>query len=528
MRLLTWVDKDSENAHLPRVAVNMAAMGGIVLALILFFTLPSFALAYVAFIGVMVIEIGVYLLVRHQKVGLEDLSASISASFKGKGKKDKEVRAGEGEVLVSYKGKPIPAPDDESPDRLGYDMLQEVIGLPLRKGASRIEVAPSPDGVHQIRYFVDGYPYAHRSMGKAEASAAIGYMRQVSGMDINDKRRPQKSSVRFTSRTGKNDAEVTTAGSSAGEMMVIELDIPKRYERRLGEMGFSEDQLQTLQASIDRGGGIVLAAAPKGHGLTSLLYGLVRAHDAFVYHIQTVEREPPAEIEGVTQNKLPANASAADEFKQINWVVSNEPDVLMVGQLDDPRSAMELIKLAKGGKRVYIGVRAGSTFDALAAWRKLVGDDRAALGELDMIVSGRVVRQLCMACKVAYTPDPDALRKMNLSPDRVKQLFQARTQPLRDQRGNEVPCEFCGDLRFKGRFGVYETLVITDEVRNALAAGGSSDQLKALFRKQRQRYLQEMALARVESGDTSIQEVLRVLRGESSSSSTRSTERATA
>jgi type II secretory ATPase GspE/PulE/Tfp pilus assembly ATPase PilB-like protein len=100
-----------------------------------------------------------------------------------------------------------------------------------------------------------------------------------------------------------------------------------------------------------------------------------------------------------------------------------------------------------------------------------------------------------------------------MDPNRVTQLFQARTQPLRDPKGNPMTCDFCVDLRFKGRFGVYEVFNIDDEVRSAVVAGGTLNQLKTIFRKLRGRYLQEMALAQVEAGETSVQEVLRVLKG---------------
>ncbi len=215
------------------------------------------------------------------------------------------------------------------------------------------------------------------------------------------------------------------------------------------------------------------------------------------------------DLEGITQNKLAANAVPAEETKQIDWLISQEPDVMLIDQVTAPQTAANLIKFAKGGKRVYVGMRAANTFDALEQWRKLVGDDRRATEVLRLIVNGRVLRKLCMACKFSYAPDPMTLRKLGINPDKVSTLFQARTQPLRDQKGNPVPCEFCGDLHFKGRTGVFETLVIDDEVREIINAGRSPNQV---FRKQRGKYLQEEALSLVERGDTSVQEVLRVLK----------------
>jgi type II secretory ATPase GspE/PulE/Tfp pilus assembly ATPase PilB-like protein len=95
----------------------------------------------------------------------------------------------------------------------------------------------------------------------------------------------------------------------------------------------------------------------------------------------------------------------------------------------------------------------------------------------------------------------------------VKELYQARTEPLRDPKGNPIPCEFCHDLRFKGRMGVFETFAVDDEARDVITAGAQPGPLKAVFRKQKGRYLQEEALSIVERGDTSVQEVLRVLKG---------------
>jgi type II secretory ATPase GspE/PulE/Tfp pilus assembly ATPase PilB-like protein len=258
--------------------------------------------------------------------------------------------------------------------------------------------------------------------------------------------------------------------------------------------------------------GIVLVTAPKGQGLTTMLYSIIRSHDAFTYHLQTVEHAPKEDLEGITQNKIALNATPAEEAKQVQWVCSQQPDILMVDEIASPQSAKEIAKFVADGKLAYVGMRANNTFDALSMWRRLAGEDESSVKNLRLIMAGRVLRRLCMACKIAYEPDPETLRKLNMDPARVNKLFQARAQPLRDQKGNAIPCEFCQELRFKGRFGVFELFQIDDEVKQAAAAGGSVNQLKTIFRKQRSRYLQESALYQVEQGETSVQEVLRVLR----------------
>jgi type II secretory ATPase GspE/PulE/Tfp pilus assembly ATPase PilB-like protein len=283
---------------------------------------------------------------------------------------------------------------------------------------------------------------------------------------------------------------------------------------KIEDLGMLDKQLERVKQLVATKGGLVLVAAPPGQGLTSLLYAILRAHDAFLSHIVTVERAPDTELEGVTQNKLALNAPPAEEAKAVAWMVSQQPDVVLVSSIEDPRSALELIEFS-GEKRAYVGLRAGNTFEALSQWRKLVGDDKLAVKNLSMIISGRLARRLCSACKLGYAPDPDTLRKLNLDPARVTKLFQARNEPLRDAKGNPIPCQFCHDMRYKGRIGFFEMFPIDDDVREVVAAGASSSQLKAAFRKQKARYLQESALELVEVGETSVQEVLRSLRGDS-------------
>ena len=158
----------------------------------------------------------------------------------------------------------------------------------------------------------------------------------------------------------------------------------------------------------------------------------------------------------------------------------------------------------------YVAVRADSALEAVTTWRKWVGDDNKAMRSLIMAVSGRLVRKLCVQCKVSISPDPEQLRKMNMDPQKVTQIFQERTEPMLDQKGNPVACEICQELRFKGRMGVFEVIIVDDEVREAAIAGAGSSQLRTIIRKQRIPFLQESALERIQNGETSVKEVQRV------------------
>lgn len=511
-RLLTWADKDTDRAHLPREGINLGMMLGFVLAFVLFFLLPSFAIAFSVLIVIMLIEVGAYLGLRNSKVGLKDINEDFRGWIAGmRGEKKTNVEAG-AVTFFDKKNNAIPVPDSESPDRAAYDALQQLLTDPIRKNADRIDVTPG-EGASQVKFSVDGFPYSGVSLDRTAGAAAIAYIKPLAGLNIEEKRKPQSGSMKVQLDGKRRELEVSTAGSSAGEFLKIQMEMKKRHSLKLDQLGFSTEQLQLVNDAIQDPKGIVLVTSPRGQGLTSMLYALLRSHDAFVQHIQTIERVADQDVEGVTQNKLAANAPAAEEAKLVGWISSQEPDVLMINQMEDPGTPREMIAFAGhgNGKRIYIGMRAGSTFDALAMWRKLVGDDKLAVEKVNMVISGRVMRKLCMACKVAYAPDPEQLRKLNLNPAKATQLFQARRETLRDAKGNAIPCEFCQELRYTGRFGVFEVLTVDEEMRGVVAAGGSANQLKAAFRKQKGKLLQEMALARVEAGDTSLAEVKRVM-----------------
>lgn len=515
-RLITWIDKDSVEVLLPRVPLNIANLAGGVLAFFLFFALPGFFMAFLVAFLIVAVEAGVYLTLRNSKVGLGDLSGQFNEwldSWKGG---EKKVKVIQGEVqLIGKNGNLMAAPAADDPVLAAYETVQTLLTDPLRRNAERIDLAPA-DGASVIKYVVDGVAYAGNPVERTRAGAAIEYVKALAGMDISEKRKPQTGTMKVSLDGQKRELAIITAGSSSGEQLRAMVDPKKRHQQKLEELGLSEDQEATVRSVILDNTGVVLVSSPRQQGLTTMLYAILRAHDAFLQHIQTIEPDAATDLEGITQNKLPAQPAPGEEQKTVGWTISQEPDVIMISNITDPKSAALLAKFAGEGRRVYVGMRAGSTFEALSAWRKLIGDDTAAVRNLSMIISGRVVRRLCGACKAGYTPDPATLRKLNMDPDKVGKLYQARTQPMRDQKGNPVLCDFCKELYFKGRIGVFEVFVIDDDVKQVVEAGGSINQLKAAFRKQRGKYLQEAALAQVEAGETSVQEVLRVMKSDES------------
>jgi len=147
-RLLTWIDKDSENARLPRIPLNMAFIGGLILAFILFLFLPNFIIGILILLGFLIVEVGVYMLLRKQKVGLGDLGDEFKNWLRSLRGKEKEVKEIQGAVqLVGPSGSLLPAPEADTPEAESYTGMQRMLTDPLENNAEIIEVTPAESGL---------------------------------------------------------------------------------------------------------------------------------------------------------------------------------------------------------------------------------------------------------------------------------------------------------------------------------------------------------------------------------------------
>ncbi len=513
-RVLTWIDKDAKHVLLPRIPINLGTLGAGILAFFLFFMLPNFWVALLVLLMVIALSWGAYIGIRAQKAGIDDLGDELKTLIMPK-RGPKAVKEMQGALqFIGKDGNLMAAPAEETPEAGYYAAIQNLLIDPLSKRADLLQFSPA-EGGSKLVYSVDGVKYSGNAVDPQTAAGVVTMLKSVAGLSIDERRKPQKGKIKFSVNSTKQEMQIQTAGSSAGEMFLLQQEPKVKLGRRLEALGLIDSQEAAIRASIAEGAGICLITAPRGAGLTSTLYGILRAHDAFLTHIITVERAPEIELEGITQNAVPASPAPGEEAKAVRWVMDQEPDVVAISLVEDSTIARDVVRFAGGGeKRIYVCIRSSDSIDALTTWRKWVGDDEAAVKNLSLITNQRLIRKLCNACKVAYTPDPASLKKMNLNPDKVTELFQERTEPQVDQKGNPVPCPFCNDLRFEGRMGVFEVIPVTDDFRAAVQQGASPSQLRSVLRKQRVLTLQEAAFEAVRAGHTSVREVLRVFKAE--------------
>ncbi|MHC4787409.1 MAG: GspE/PulE family protein, partial [Planctomycetota bacterium] len=338
----------------------------------------------------------------------------------------------------------------------------------------------------------------------------VDYLKALGCLDVEDRRRWQTADVRMSGPAGNTWLTVITAGSSAGQELRLIFDRANQVQKPFDGLGLLPGQLEALsvfQEMEDRHG-LVLFGAPAGQGLTTTGYSLVGRHDAYTSNIKTLEHEILAELDGVDQLQWDPSNPDVDYATNLQSILRRDPDVVLISEKIDKETARAAAEPGVRGPLMYVPQRAASVTEQLQQWAKIVGNVKVAMQGLRAVINQRLLRTVCPNCRQAFQPSAEQLQKLGLPPDKVGQLYQASGKI---QVKNKIEtCPVCGGTGYLGQTGVFQTMVVGDETRRMVMA---SD-LKAAMadaRRNKMIYLQEAALRRVVDGETTIEEVVRVL-----------------
>jgi type II secretory ATPase GspE/PulE/Tfp pilus assembly ATPase PilB-like protein len=185
----------------------------------------------------------------------------------------------------------------------------------------------------------------------------------------------------------------------------------------------------------------------------------------------------------------------------------------MVGECEDRETAMVATRAAAGDRKIYMGIHAKDSFEAIGKYVTLLNDNRLAATALLGVLNQRLIRILCEDCREAFEPDPATLKKLNLPADKIEQFYRPPSEPKKDRRGREVACPRCQGTGYVGRTAIFELLTVDAPIRKLIVEGAPTNRIKAQCRKNKMYYLQEEGLLKVIDGTTSMNEILRCLRG---------------
>jgi type II secretory ATPase GspE/PulE/Tfp pilus assembly ATPase PilB-like protein len=506
--LVSWVFRDARaietNASLWAGAVFAAgALGGILWLLI-----PIFVVGILLFIAAVGVTSIAYVTHRNARVMEVDRILTVD-HIKGLFmSEEKKLAALRSLVFVTANNNEVPLPRPKTPDFFGLKFASEIFTDAIWRRTSDIVFAPTAQE-YRVIYQIDGTPAKQPSRDREQMEYFIRFIKNLADLDINERRKPQRGKFKVRQSERDTQWEVTTAGSTAGEQILIK-QIAQQELTKLADLGSTTDQYNQLNNLIQSGPGLFIVSGPPKSGVTTTFYTLLRNHDAFINSINTIERELAGPLPNITQNIFSLSDTGTTTFdKKLQAMMRMGPDIVGVADCQDAETAQVAAKTSMEVKIMYLTLEAESVIKALGKWIKFVGDRNLALEFLLGISNQRLLRILCSECKQAYAPNKELLKKFNIPADRVKVLYRAG-KVVYDKHGKPLVCDNCQGTGYVGRTGVFETVVLDQELKKAVAQAKSLTEVAPLFRAAKMFYLQEQALRKVVDGTTSINEMLRV------------------
>ena len=444
------LDKHAAQYYLPRRVWNFvhmgAALGALASAVVLGSLVGGEGGFFAAFALTLVIlggDIATYTFMANgdERVGAKGrltLIAVIGAPTPGADGKKKKDKGDKPTAGIAYtirqpdaKGKfsqTLAPPNAETPEFELRASSEAVVVRALAARSSQMEIGPAKDGQYAARFLVDGVLQPGETMQPQVAIRMIDFWKTAAKQDAADRRRKQVGDLLLEDGAGKRVVRATSIGAQGGMKLTLLFDPERAVTRLADQLGLLDMQMTELTAIKDDRKGVVLVCTPPDSGRTTLLYSLLRLHDAYINNVQTVEIEPQAAVEGVRMNKWDPNAPGADgtatpEFSTlVRSILRRDPDVVGVSELPDQSTAKEITRAELERTRVYVSFKSGDPYNAVQTWVKAVGDTRVAADALHGVVIGRLCRKLCTNCRVEYAPSADMLRKLGIPEGKVARL----------------------------------------------------------------------------------------------------------
>jgi type II secretory ATPase GspE/PulE/Tfp pilus assembly ATPase PilB-like protein len=508
-----WADKDTVAVNTYRELWNLVIMATGITGLALALFVPTYLIGFPA---MAVIDLGAmiaYVVHRNRLVKPEDTVCTAAhfrriqqeGIFGKKRKQTKEIK--ERVRLTGADHSVIRIPEDEI-EREQYRLTQDLIFDTLWRRAAVLDITPVGQ-VSRLTHLIDGIATEREGMARPEADAVVLFLKKIAGLNLEERRKPQRGRIMAAIGDNRYKAFIETAGSTAGEKLRLRV-LGAEATAKVVDLGFTPRQLEALKPVLERSKGLALLTGPPGAGLTTTVFAFARTHDAFLQNIQTLEYDREIEVDNVTQRLFTPSDDSKSFAAELQKLVRTDPDIIVFPELRERDAAALACQAAAEKIRMYIGLVAEDVFDALRKWTARVGDKALVAKCLTMITNQRLVRRLCSECKQPYKPDGAMLKKLNMPADAV---LHRQPEPQFDKHGNPIICQACQGTGYVGRVGVFDVLFVDEELRQVIRTASSMSEVQTYAMKKGGLGLQAQAIQKVLDGTTSIQEVARVVRG---------------
>ena len=377
-----------------------------------------------------------------------------------------------------------------------------LVGSILRRaagdGASDIHLEPRGEEL-TVRFRVDGVLREVMSVPAALQGGVVARLKVLASLDIAERRLPQDGRFSATLEDGRMDLRVATLPTTFGEKVVLRLLDNADIRTDLRGLGLSQKMLASYEKVFRRPYGTVLVTGPTGSGKSTTLYATLGELNAAEKNVVTVEDPVEYRMRGI--NQVQVNPRIGLTFHSgLRSILRSDPDVVMIGEIRDRETAKTSVEAALTGHLVLATLHTNNAPAAVTRLTDMGVEPFLTASAVDCVIAQRLARRLCERCKRPEDVDEKAIR--DLGPDGrrfagVKGNFHAA-----------VGCERCSGTGYTGRIGVYEVMLVDEQLRRLILRGASADEIDAAARKAGMVPLREDGLLKAAQGITTVEEVL--------------------
>jgi len=361
----------------------------------------------------------------------------------------------------------------------------------LRERATDIHIEPYEDMV-LVRYRIDGVLQDKYSLSKGHQAPVTSRIKVMANMDISERFIPQDGRIGISLGDRVVDIRVSSIPTQHGERMVLRLLDKTRGLLTMEELGMKFHEMERLENLIKRPNGMILFTGPTGSGKSTSLYAILQKLAKPQVNIITVEDPIEYDLPGVGQ--IQVNEKAGLTFaSSLRSILRQDPDIIMIGEMRDFDTAHIGIQSSLTGHLVLSTLHTNDSISAVTRLIDMGIEPYLVAGSLLGVVAQRLVRRLCPYCRYESEASGVVLRSG------IEKVWHGKG------------CDKCRNTGYRGRFGLYEQFDVTSEIQSAISDGAPLSELRRLAKESGFYTLLELGLKSVEAGDTSPEEMLRVV-----------------
>ena len=371
-----------------------------------------------------------------------------------------------------------------------------ILQTAAKDGASDIHIEPGEKKL-KVRFRVDGVLFEAMQPPKSMAAAITSRLKIMGNLDISERRLPQDGRIRATIQSRRLDLRLSTLPTPSGEKCVMRILDTRSIHVELDDLGFDESTLSIWRRQIEEPHGIILVTGPTGSGKTTTLYSSLRQMDKQRLNISTVEDPIEYHLDGVTQTQM-HDKIGMTFARALKALLRQDPDVIMLGEIRDHETAHTAVQAALTGHLVLSTLH---TNDAPSSITRLVniGLEPFLVGAaVNAVLAQRLVRRICEHCKEPDEPTEEMREFLEMNGLAADCMFRG------------AGCDRCRNTGYSGRVGIYEMLVIDDQLRDVVARNPNVSEFRRMCIERGMNSLRQDGLSKAAQGRTTVQEVLRV------------------